>query len=197
MHAPHRGGTTESGRTGRHHTTPPGLTPDTEFLIMPKADNKHTPSRRTMLTGASAAILAGAAATAVAHVAPAVPDGADGADAELIRLHLALVAQLDEVARVQDALHHLPLSPASNALEQRWDAADGVWWNIADQIAGIPARGVPGQRAKAAALLLVLEHGVLTDIGDTLDDIAAGNAGDPDHRLALSLARDLIGGTPA
>jgi hypothetical protein len=170
---------------------------------MPKATDNHTPtpspspSRRTLLTGTAAALLAGAAAVTAASAVPAAPAGADGADGELIRLRLALVAQLDEVARVQDALHHLPLSPASNALEQRLDAADGVWWNIADQIAGIPARGVPGQRAKAAALLLVLEHGVLTDIGDTLDDIAAGTAGDPDHRLALSLARDLIGGTPA
>jgi hypothetical protein len=58
---------------------------------MTKADNDPTttttppcPSRRIMLTGASAALLAGAAAPAVARGAPAVPDGADGADAELI-----------------------------------------------------------------------------------------------------------------
>jgi hypothetical protein len=50
---------------------------------LPKANPNATttmtspiPSRRTMLTGASAAILAGAVAVTVAHVVPAVPVGA-------------------------------------------------------------------------------------------------------------------------
>jgi Sugar (and other) transporter len=44
--------------------------------------------------------------------------------------------------------------------------------------------------------LLVLEPGVCVQIDDTLDDIASGEVGDEDHRLSLSLARDIVGRAP-
>jgi hypothetical protein len=154
-----------------------------------------------MLTGAGAALLAGAAAVTAAHALPAMPTGTDGPDAGLIRLHAALVAQGAEIARLsaeQEASPYPYGTPESTAQEARMTAAECEWETIAEQITDLPAQGAAGLRAKAAALLLVLKHDVCHGLADSLDDIAVGNVGDPDHRLSLSLARDLLReGTPA
>jgi hypothetical protein len=56
---------------------------------MSKADTEHTPSRRRLLTGSAATLLAGAAAITAARAA--MPE-ATSDDAELIRLCHAFIA---------------------------------------------------------------------------------------------------------
>jgi hypothetical protein len=106
------------------------------------------------------------------------------------------VAQTAELRRLEtepDASPGGGITPESEAQEVRMNAAEHRFGAIAAQIIELPAQGVAGWRAKAGALLLVLEHGVCSYIGDTLDDIASGEVGDEDHRLSLSRARDIAG----
>ena len=88
-------------------------------------------------------------------------------DAELLRLHLALAAQGEELARIMAEGDDLPsgFTPASEDQERRLDEANDAWWSLFDEITAIPAQGVAGQRAKAATMLLVLEH----TIGNGID----------------------------
>ena len=88
-------------------------------------------------------------------------------DAELLRLHLALAAQGEELARIMAEGDDLPsgFTPASEDQERRLDEANDAWWSLFDEITAIPAQGLAGQRAKAATMLLVLEH----TIGNGID----------------------------
>jgi hypothetical protein len=120
--------------------------------------------------------------------------GEERPDADLLRLHLALVAQGDEVARILKECHRFPdgITPESRDQEARLADADDRWWGFVDQITATPAQGVQGLHAKAATMELVLEKRVCGL--ETLADIEAGAIGGPEHRLALSLASDLLGG---
>jgi hypothetical protein len=156
-----------------------------------RADTPPNPSRRGLLAGSTAAALVATTAVVTAVAAPSDPAGPD---AELVRLHQALVAQGALTARIQ--AEDLPPGSAAAGEEQeeRLAAADDKWWDLVDRITAMPARGETGQRAKAGALLLALHRGVCTYIDDTLADIASGAVGDPEHRLALSLASDILDG---
>jgi hypothetical protein len=143
----------------------------------PKADNEHTtppaasPFRRVLLTGASAALLAGAAATAVAHAAPAVPAGADGADGELLKLAHEFGAVDAELMRF-NAMVVDGDDPAFSAVHDEWR-------EIVDSVEKLPAHTEAGGRAKASLL-----PAIIRDYADMTE---------PEVRFTLSLLRDILG----
>jgi hypothetical protein len=57
-----------------------------------------------------------------------------------------------------DANTSAGITPESIARERRRDAAAWEWDAITEWIAATPAHGVPGWKANAAALLIVLDH---------------------------------------
>jgi hypothetical protein len=171
---------------------------------MPKArdtgrtrpDTIDNPLRRRLLAGGTAALLTGAAIATTARSAP----GAACDDAELLRLCRALVAQ----ALAIDAISNEPeydqpdiITPQSIDHEERLAAADSVWFRLTEKITDIPARTPEGVQAKAGAMLNVLDRVVLINIGSTLDDVATGDEGEIEDRMALSLARDVLAGRAA
>jgi hypothetical protein len=159
-----------------------------------RADTPPNPSRRGLLAGSTAAaLIAGAAAVTAA----AVPSDPAGPDAELVRLHQALVAQTALIARIQAELLPPGITAASKDKEERLAAADDKFWDLIDEMTAMPAQSAAGQRAKAGALLLALRNGVCLNINETLADIASGEVGYPEHRLALSLASDILAGRAA
>ena len=120
-------------------------------------------------------------------------DAADAADIEVVRLHRALVSQMRTmacIAATEATKQTHGITPETEAAEARADAAERERDAIVEQIAATPAHGVTGWRAKAAALLIVLQHLVCAQIGTTLADVATGEIGGS-YLLALSLARDL------
>jgi hypothetical protein len=120
----------------------------------------------------------------------------DNTSAELIRLHAALAEQTAVLARMEADKLPPGITPESDAHEQRMLAAERHYRAIAAEITRTPANDEAGLKAKAAALLLSLEHYLCHRIGSGLDDIATGEMGDDDHRLSLSLARDIVGREP-
>jgi hypothetical protein len=117
-------------------------------------------------------------------------------DAELTRLHAALIEQTAVLARMEADKLPPGITPESDAHEQRMLAAERHYRAIAAEVTRTPAHGEAGLKAKAAALMLALEHYLCHRIGSGLDDIATGEMGDDDHRLSLSLARDIVGREP-
>ena len=167
------------------------------------------PSRRNLLGGSSAALLAGVAAAVAAHGAefqkpgplpwrgsPRPAEPVSGEDAELIALCAALARQHALVDAIQEEGHHLPpdITPASEAQERRLDAAPDDWWATAERIEATPARTAGGLRAKAEAMRLVLLRLVCCHPGDTIEYIAESEMED---RMAWSLARDILAGAAA
>ena len=146
------------------------------------------PSRRFMLTGSAAALIAGAAIATEAHGAPA------GADAELIRLLDTLKRQDATIAAIEAEGRAITggISAASRGQERRLDKAADERAETIDTIIATPATTPAGMRAKAEAVgLVVLAYAYLDD-GDTLETIA--KQGDTPDRIALSLARDVLAG---
>jgi hypothetical protein len=84
------------------------------------------------------------------------------------------------------------ITPQSEDHERRHGAADDEWFDAVRDVADTPARTLLGVRAKAAVLLSVIEELVFTRFGDTLDDVAAGDVGEDEDRMAVSLARDIM-----
>ena len=169
---------------------------------MTKAEHDHTthpaprPSRRGLLAGSMAALLAaGAAFVTAARAAPAAGAVATGDDAELVRLQCALAAQREVVDRIL-AEDRLPdgITPASRDHERRLDDACVAWEEILEDITDTPARTAAGMRIKAAVMSTVLTHFVCYHNDQDLDDIATGEVGGIEDRLALSIARDLLDG---
>jgi hypothetical protein len=162
-----------------------------------RAASPPNPSRRAMLAGGTAALLAGAAAVTVARGAPSGVAGADGPDAELIAMCARLVAQAEVVDRIDAEGAALPghgITPESEAHEERMEVAGVQWWATAEQICGIPARTPSGLHAKAGAMRDLLARLVCTGIDQTLADIETGEEGELEDRMALSLARDVLSG---
>ncbi len=147
-------------------------------------------SRRHLLAGASAALVAGAALSAAKAAAAA--NSQSGDDAEL----LALVAQLHREHAALDAIEeegdHLPpgITPASRDQERRMEAAldarEATW----DAIATTAARTPAGMQAKAEALRSAVVFYAYSSSGETAEEIA--EHGDTPERLALALVRDLL-----
>jgi hypothetical protein len=163
---------------------------------MPKAIHGPTtatvpPSRRGLLTGGTAALLAG---VGLAAARAAQADTAD--DAELIRLHHALLAQGEVVVRIEEEAYSLPggITPESRAQELRLTEADDAWYQLLTDIIDTPARTAVGLRVKAAVTLIAQQKYVCVYVDHTIDDIVAGHDGNIEDGLALSIARDLLGG---
>lgn len=113
-------------------------------------------------------------------------------DAELQRLHADLVAKGEAIARLLEEDYGPGITPQSEAIEARISVEDDEWHDIAEEIADIPARTSVGLHVKAAALLLLLQDETCVFGDETLADIAAGDVGGSQDRLALSIARDLL-----
>jgi hypothetical protein len=123
-----------------------------------------------------------------------LPEVANDHDAELLRL----CAETVRLRAVADAIGKeaasLPdgITQQSKDHERRHGAADDEWFGAIRGVADTPARTLVGLRAKAAVMLSVIEELVSAGNGDTLDDVAAGDIGEDEDRMALSLARDII-----
>ena len=158
---------------------------------MPKATHDPTtpsapsiPSRRGLLTGSATALLAGAAIATAAHSAAVAASGGGGPDAELLRLHRALVAHHDTIAELAEVEDDTDDEAAAGvALE--------AWWPLAEQICATPARTLPGLRAKSDALRMVIERSVCVFVGETIADLDAQEDEDA-AKMGWSLARDLL-----
>ena len=89
---------------------------------------------------------------------------------------------------------HLPpgITAESRDQERRLEEADTKWWNTIIEISDTPARTGGGLRAKAEVMLRVLERVVLTWKGTTLAAIDAGDDGELEDWMSLSLARDVL-----
>jgi hypothetical protein len=164
-------------------------------------------SRRNLLTGASAVLLAGAA-IAAAHGAefqkpdplpwrngprpPEPPVLASDPDAELIALLATLKQQNATIAAIEEEGEHLPdgITDASRDQERRMDEAADFREAIFASISATPAGTPVGMRAKAEALCTVIPLYSYVESGETLDEIAEG--GDSREVMALSLARDVL-----
>jgi hypothetical protein len=139
---------------------------------MPQATHEHTPSRRRLLTGSAATMLAGAAAITTARAA--TPE-ATGDDAELIRLCHAFIAA--------DA--------AVNAF-CGGDIPDELWVNYyqpLERLTVLPARTPEGRRLKARAAYVAIADVSVADCwtsGMHREELAA-----------LSALRDLAGSAAA
>jgi hypothetical protein len=83
------------------------------------------------------------------------------------------------------------ITPESEAYEAKMDAEDDVRRDIFEKIVGIAAQTSAGLQVKAEVMLLLLQNYVCDSIGDTLDDIASGDLGEIEDRMALSIARDI------
>ena len=135
---------------------------------MPQATNEHTPSRRRLLTGSAATLLAGAAAMTASRAA--TPE-ATGDDAELIRLCHAFIAA--------DA--------AVNAFHGG-DIPDELWVNYyqpLERLTILPARTPEGRRLKVEAAYVA--------IADVSVDDRWTNGMHREELAALSVLRDLTG----
>jgi hypothetical protein len=164
---------------------------------MSKAGTQHRapcasapPSRRALFGAGASLLLAGTAIATAAHGAP--PD----ADAELVRLHHALLAQGEVVARIEEEAYSLPggINAESRAQEMRLTEADDAWYQLLTDIIDTPARTAIGLRVKAEVTLIAQEKYVCVRIDHTIEDIVAGHDGNIEDRLALSIARDLLSG---
>jgi hypothetical protein len=135
-----------------------------------------------------AVLLAGGAIATAAHGA--------AADVELIRLHQALLAHGEVVARIEAEADRLPcgITPENRAQERRLTEADDAWSGILEDIIDTPARTAVGLRMKALTTLIAQQKYVCVHIDHTIDDIVAARDGNVEDRLALSIARDLLGG---
>ena len=156
---------------------------------------ERTPSRRGLLARGTAALLTGAAIATTAQAAPVASLGGAGADAELI----ALCANQDEAwafaLTIQAEGKTLPPGITAQSRDQERRLADALHEHsyLIDQISDLPAATLAGVRAKAQAMLDVLERIVAPDKGaKSLDDIASGDAGQIEDCLSLSLARDVL-----
>ncbi len=153
------------------------------------------PTRRQGLMAGVAALVAGTAIATAAHGRYRNSDFA-GADAELIRLHHALVAQGEDVARIEEEAYSLPggITPESRAQELRLTEADDAWYHLLTDIIDTPAQSAVGLRVKAEVTLIAQQKYVCVRIDHTIEDIVAGDDGNIEDRLALSIARDLLAG---
>jgi hypothetical protein len=143
------------------------------------------PSRRAMLAGSTAALLAGAAIATGARGAPA--------EAQLARLLAQLKRDHAAVLAVVEEGHHLPegITPASEDQEQRLAEAMDVREATAEVLPDIHVHTMRGLQTKAAALIEVLAiYLPLTD-NVTFEELAAGE-GELHPRMALSLAYDVL-----
>jgi hypothetical protein len=120
----------------------------------------------------------------------ALPAGDD--DVELIRLHMALVTHSALMKRIEAEDVGDDVTPESEDQERRLTAGNDQWWATAEEIIDMPALAAAGLRARADAMRIMLEHVVCTHIGSTTADIADGNEGEIEDRLAWSLARDVL-----
>ena len=124
---------------------------------MPKADTEHTtappgapaiPSRRGLLAGGTAALLAGAAIATAAHGASVASPGGAGDDAELIAVcqdfHAAdaVVAALDASDAEDDAI--------AEPVHERW-------YSALERLTAIQAQTPAGTNAKAHAAYVALK----------------------------------------
>jgi hypothetical protein len=124
-------------------------------------------SRRRLFATAASALVAGAALATAAHGAPIAE--AAGGDAELLAL-------------VREYHQHDAVAVNADLREAIWEAAQDLRWTVFDQIEKTPARTPAGWAAKASLL------------PRTVDD--SGDPTSPEGRMALSLARDLMGTAP-
>jgi hypothetical protein len=143
------------------------------------------PSRRSLFGVGASLLLAGAAIATAAH-------GAQDADAELVRLHQALVAQCDLIDRIEAEGVGADITAASKDQERRLDEAMDRWWVLAEAIVGIPAHTAAGLAAKAATAKIALERVVICGINQTVADIESRETGEIEHRLLWSIAKDLL-----
>lgn len=145
-----------------------------------------SPSRRNLLAGASAALVAGAA------IAMQTKGATTGADAELTRLSSILRQQVLAVDAVAEEGDRLPdgITAASREQERRLDEAIDARNETVRRIIETPATGPEGMRVKAEALAaLVVEYADSYE-GSTVSEIA--EEGKLPTRVALSLARDVL-----
>jgi hypothetical protein len=94
------------------------------------------------------------------------------ADAELIALYCALEQQ-ERLRKQTEA------PPDSDEYNPFLEVLDAAWWSLSDKITAMQAQGMAGYRAKAGALLLLLERTV-------------GLESEAPDRAALMLAEDLL-----
>ncbi|HUB48361.1 MAG TPA: hypothetical protein VMB73_25575 [Acetobacteraceae bacterium] len=132
------------------------------------ADTPDNPSRRAILVGSTAALLAGAAIATAAHGAPVAPPAGD--DAELLALRRSFLVEHDTVTAWN----------ADRVTEEIGEAAHDRWWECVEAMTDIPATTTAGLRAKAEVALLAYEF--------------AGGQGGPDEDLIRSALRDAIAG---
>ncbi len=185
----------------------PGLTQDNGIPTMSKADTDNitppsggastNPSRRGLLAGSTAAFVVGAVALTGAAQAGAAPLQAEGDDAVLIALCGRQKAAWTMVQAIQNekctAGVVVGITPWSVAHEQRHADADGRYLRLTNEIAEIPPTTHAGLCAKAQAMRSVLANVVAPDIGaSSLRHIASAEGGRTEHRLTLSLTRDVL-----
>jgi len=127
----------------------------------------ENPSRRAILAGSTAALLAGAA---IATGARGASVASAGDDAELLALHRSFLAEHDTVMAWN----------ADRVTEEIGEAAHDRWWECAEAMTDIPATTTAGLRAKAEVALLAYE--------------LAGGQGGPDEDLIRSVLRDAMAG---
>jgi hypothetical protein len=139
----------------------------------PAATPSPSPSRRIMLTGASAALLAGTTAITAAHGAPAAPAGGDGADAELLALCAAFHAKNATVIALSDAAN-------TNDEFDRMAAAQVERYGIEAKILARPTATIAGHTAKAAVAVALFEE-------------SQGECPDADVAFAWAVLRDIVG----
>jgi hypothetical protein len=153
--------------------------------LIPK---EHHPAAACWPNG-TAALLTGAAIATAAHAAPVASPGGAGDDAELIGLVNVMVRE----QAVLEAIEAEPDLPGDDQDIRTGVALDG-YWNAADRVIDLEATTAAGRIAKARAMELTLIRCVCTRLGETLDDIGEHEF---EHRMALSLARDVLAGRAA
>jgi hypothetical protein len=164
------------------------------------SDIKDIPSRRRLLAGATAALAAGALIATGARAAPVASPATSGDDDELIRLRACQDEAWALAVAIMDEGEKLPLgiTPQSKDQEQRLSDAENQYLHLIEQIAETPATTPAGLRAKAQVMQSFLERVVLDDVGaSSLDDIASRDAGQTEHRMVLSIVRDVLAGRAA
>ncbi len=136
----------------------------------------HSRTSRRQLFGAGAALLLLVPAAAGAAKA-------DELDGELIRL----CAEIPGCKATIDCYNR------DSASDAEWEAADGRWDELVEQIIDTPARTPEGIRAKAAALRCSLHRHLRNS---TNPDIGLTDHADEEDLLAWSLVHDILGEEP-
>jgi hypothetical protein len=157
---------------------------------MPQATDEHTPSRRRLLTGSAATLLAGAAAIATTRAATPEATGDDSRLVALADQILALHAEYDRQWDEHDAIeeqHRTAGTATATLVRDSCRFLDEIHplsrrvMALRQEMARTPATTMAGFRAKA----LIVEQ--------FLDCWPGDSAGTEDEAVAWSLANDLLG----